>query len=94
MLAASAEMPKIHVWDAMQIVRDPYSGAGAGKVTITATALGLAPLRAARRKPGEGNSPEAQPRPTRWHGSPSSVGLPGLGSPSGRANYSSRIPIR
>ena len=42
-LAASAEMPKIHVWDAMQIVRDPYSGAGAGKVTITATAL-VSPL--------------------------------------------------
>ena len=38
-LTASAEMPKIHVWDAMQIVRDPYSGAGAGKVTITATSL-------------------------------------------------------
>ena len=42
-LMASAEMPKIHVWDAMQIVRDPYSGAGAGKVTITATAL-VSPL--------------------------------------------------
>ena len=27
----------------MQIVRDPYSGAGAGKVTITATAL-VSPL--------------------------------------------------
>ena len=42
-LSASAEMPKIHVWDAMQIIRDPYSGAGAGKVTITATAL-VSPL--------------------------------------------------
>ena len=42
-LSASAEMPKIHVWNAMQIVRDPYSGAGAGKVTITATAL-VSPL--------------------------------------------------
>ena len=42
-LSASAEMPKIHVWDAMQIVRAPYSGAGAGKVTITATAL-VSPL--------------------------------------------------
>ena len=42
-LSASAEMPKIHVWDAMQIVRDPYSGAGFGKVTITATAL-VSPL--------------------------------------------------
>ena len=42
-LTASAEMPKIYVWDAMQIVRDPYSGAGAGKVTITTTAL-VSPL--------------------------------------------------
>ena len=43
-LSASAEMPKIHVWDAMQIIRDPVlSGAGAGKVTITATAL-VSPL--------------------------------------------------
>ena len=42
-LTASAEMPKIHVWDAMQLIRDPYSGAGAGKVTLTATAL-VSPL--------------------------------------------------
>ena len=42
-LSASAEAPKIHVWDAMQIIRDPFSGAGAGKVTITATAL-VSPL--------------------------------------------------
>ena len=42
-LSSSAEMPKIHVWDAMQIVRDPYSGAGVGKVTLTATAL-VSPL--------------------------------------------------
>ena len=42
-LTASAESPKIYVWDALQIVRDPYSGAGAGKVTITATAL-VSPL--------------------------------------------------
>ena len=42
-LTASAEMPKIHVWDAMQVIRDPYSGAGAGKVTLTATAL-VSPL--------------------------------------------------
>ena len=42
-LSASAEMPKIHVWSAMQIVRDPFSGAGFGKVTITATAL-VSPL--------------------------------------------------
>ena len=42
-LSASAEMPRIHVWSAMQIVRDPFSGAGFGKVTITATAL-VSPL--------------------------------------------------
>ena len=30
---------RIHVWNALEIVRDPYSGAGSGKVTITATAL-------------------------------------------------------
>ena len=42
-LTASAESPRIYVWDAMQIVRDPFSGAGAGKVTITATAL-VSPL--------------------------------------------------
>ena len=42
-LSAAAELPKIHVWDAMQIVRDPFSGAGAGRVTITATAL-VSPL--------------------------------------------------
>ena len=42
-LSASSTAPKIHVWDAMQIVRDPYSGAGVGKVTLTATAL-VSPL--------------------------------------------------
>ena len=42
-LSASSTPPKIHVWDAMQIVRDPYSGAGAGRVTLTATAL-VSPL--------------------------------------------------
>ena len=42
-LSSSATPPKIHVWDAMQIVRDPYSGAGVGKVTLTATAL-VSPL--------------------------------------------------
>ena len=42
-LSASAELPKIHVWSSLQVVRDPYSGAGAGKVTITATAL-VSPL--------------------------------------------------
>ena len=42
-LSASAEAPKIHVWDSMQIVRDPYSGAGAGKITLTSTSL-VSPL--------------------------------------------------
>ena len=42
-LSASSTPPKIHVWDAMQIIRDPYSGAGAGKFTLTATAL-VSPL--------------------------------------------------
>ena len=30
---------RVYVWNALEIIRDPYSGAGAGKVTITATAL-------------------------------------------------------
>ena len=30
---------RVYVWDSLQLVRDPYSGAGAGKVTITATSL-------------------------------------------------------
>ena len=30
---------RIYVWNALEIIRDPYSGAGTGKVTITATAL-------------------------------------------------------
>ena len=42
-LSASAELPKIHVWSSLEIVRDPFSGAGFGKVTITATAL-VSPL--------------------------------------------------
>ena len=42
-LSSSSTPPKVHVWDAMQIVRDPYSGAGVGKVTLTATAL-VSPL--------------------------------------------------
>ena len=58
-LSASAEMPKIHVWDAMQIIRDPYSGAGAGKVTITATALVSAALHAAWRGTGYRSPTEA-----------------------------------
>ena len=42
-LSASSTPPKIHVWSALEIVRDPFSGAGVGKVTITATAL-VSPL--------------------------------------------------
>ena len=42
-LSSSSTPPKIHVWDAMQIIRDPFSGAGVGKVTLTATAL-VSPL--------------------------------------------------
>ena len=42
-LSSSSTPPKIHVWSALQIVRDPYSGAGVGKVTLTATAL-VSPL--------------------------------------------------
>ena len=42
-LSASSTPPKIHVWDAIQIVRDPYSGAGVGKIVLTATAL-VSPL--------------------------------------------------
>ena len=59
-LSASSTPPKIHVWDAMQIVRDPYSGAGAGKVTLTATALVSPALHSTRHEPGQGSSPEAQ----------------------------------
>ena len=38
-LNAGASPIRVYVWDSLQLVRDPYSGAGAGKVTITATAL-------------------------------------------------------
>ena len=30
---------RVYVWNALEIVRDPYSGAGAGQITLTATAL-------------------------------------------------------
>ena len=30
---------RIYVWNALEVIRDPYSGAGTGKVTLTATAL-------------------------------------------------------
>ena len=42
-LSASSTPPKIHVWSAIQITRDPFSGAGEGRVTLTATAL-VSPL--------------------------------------------------
>ena len=42
-LSSSSTPPKIHVWDALQIVRDPFSGAGVGKIVLTATAL-VSPL--------------------------------------------------
>ena len=42
-LSASATPPKIHVWDSLDLVRDPYSGAGVGKVTLVATSL-VSPL--------------------------------------------------
>ena len=38
-LGAGPSPIRIYVWSALEIVRDPYSGAGAGKVTLTATAL-------------------------------------------------------
>ena len=42
-LTAAMESVKCYVWNALEIIRDPYSGAGAGKVTLTATAL-VSPL--------------------------------------------------
>ena len=30
---------RVYVWNALEIVRDPYSSAGTGKITLTATAL-------------------------------------------------------
>ena len=38
-LTAGPSPIRVYVWNALEIVRDPYSGAGAGKVTLTATAL-------------------------------------------------------
>ena len=38
-LNASPSPIRVYVWNALEIVRDPFSGAGAGKVTLTATAL-------------------------------------------------------
>jgi len=45
---ASGDPIRVYVWNALEIIRDPYSGAGSGKVTITATAL----RRRRRRRPG------------------------------------------
>ena len=42
-LSASSTPPKIHVWSAIQITRDPFSGSGEGRVTLVATAL-VSPL--------------------------------------------------
>ena len=42
-LSASSTPPKIHVWDSLDLIRDPYSGAGVGKVTLVATSL-VSPL--------------------------------------------------
>ena len=38
-LSAGPTPIRLYVWSALEIVRDPYSGAGAGKVILTATAL-------------------------------------------------------
>ena len=38
-LGAGPAPVRMYVWSALEVVRDPYSGAGAGKVTLTATAL-------------------------------------------------------
>ena len=38
-LGASGDPIRCYVWDSLAIIRDPYSGASAGKVTITASAL-------------------------------------------------------
>ena len=38
-LTGGATPVRVYVWSALEVVRDPYSGAGAGKVTLTATAL-------------------------------------------------------
>ena len=38
-LNAGSSPIRIYVWSALEIVRDPFSGAGSGKVSVTATAL-------------------------------------------------------
>ena len=42
-LNAAMEPIRCYVWNALEVIRDPYSGAGVGKVTLTATAL-VSPL--------------------------------------------------
>ena len=42
-LSSSSTPPKIHVWDSLNLIRDPYSGSAVGKITIVATAL-VSPL--------------------------------------------------
>ena len=61
-LSASAEMPKIHVWSSLEIVRDPYSGAGCREGHHHRDGVGLAIIRATRHEPDQGSSPEAQLR--------------------------------
>ena len=38
-LNGSPSAIRVYVWNALEIIRDPFSGAAAGKVTLTATAL-------------------------------------------------------
>ena len=38
-LTAGPSPVRLYIWSALEIIRDPYSGAGSGKVTLTATAL-------------------------------------------------------
>ena len=42
-LTAAMESIRCYVWNSLEIIRDPFSGAGDGKVTLTATAL-VSPL--------------------------------------------------
>ena len=38
-LSAGPSPIRVYTWSSLEVVRDPYSGAGQGKVTLTATAL-------------------------------------------------------
>ena len=49
---------RIYVWNALEIIRDPFTGAGAGKVTLTATALVSEVYIPHTTSQGEGNPPE------------------------------------